>query len=190
MRRLTKWLSNVFLGLLILLTVILIVLPAIFASRLAVVYSGSMAPAMPTGSLALMQPVDPAEIQVGDVIAFNPPWDKPEVTVSHRVIEVIKEPALGFLTKGDANEDPDLDMIPAANVKGRVAFSVRKVGYALNYIGRYTRGRIGFGFFVALPAILLIGSAIRDVSFVTSPRVRRAKRRQEMIERRRRRFHR
>jgi len=187
MRRLGKWLTNIVLGLLVLVAGVFVLLPAVFASRLAVVYSGSMTPAMPVGAVAWMQPVDPAKIKVGDIIAFTQPESTSNVTVSHRVIEVVKEPALGFQTKGDANEDPDPFTVPAKNVLARVTFNIPRGGYFLAYISRYTRGRIGFGLFIALPTVLLIGSAIRDVNFMTNPRMRRARQRKKMIERRRRR---
>lgn len=191
MRRLVKWLTNILLVLLVLATVLFVLLPAVFASSLAVVYSGSMAPVMPIGAIAWMQPVDPAEIEVGDIIAFDPPWDDYDVTISHRVIEVVDGETLGFVTKGDANEDPDLDIVPADNVLAKVPFNIPNLGYVLQRIGKYTSNRLGFGFFIALPTLLLIGSATRDMNFMLSPRKRRARQRKKMVERRKkRRFHR
>jgi len=187
MRRLVKWLTNIVLGLLVLLVVLFILLPAVFASRLAVVYSASMGPAMPIGAVAVMMPVDPAKIKVGDIIAFTQPESTSNVTVSHRVIEVVHEPALSFQTKGDANEDPDPFIVPVENVLARVPFNIPRGGYVLALTTRYTKGRVGFGLFIALPTVLLIGSAIRDMNFMLNPRMRRARRRKEMLERRRRR---
>jgi len=190
MRYLISWLKYITLVLLVLLTVVLVVLPAVFTSSLAVVYSGSMAPAMPVGALAWMEPVDPATIEVGDIIAFNPPWMEPDIIVSHRVIEVIKGETLAFSTKGDANEDPDWDVIPADNVVAKVSFNLPNMGYLLLRVGQYTKGRIGFVLFIAVPTVLLIGSAMRDMNFMLSPAKRRARQRKKIMERReRRRFH-
>jgi signal peptidase len=183
MKRILKWLITIMLGLLVLVAVLLVVLPAIYASSLAVVYSGSMEPVMPVGALAWMDPVDPSEIKVGDIIAFNPPWD-PEVTVSHRVIEVLEEPTLSFRTKGDANEDPDFDIVPADNVLGCITFNAPNLGYILNEIGRYTKSQLGFSLFVAVPTLLLIGSAVRDMRLALNPRKRRKRQRQKILERR------
>ena len=183
MRYLISWLKYIALVLLVLLTVVLVVLPAVFASSLAVVYSGSMAQEMPRGALAWMEPVDPATIEVGDIIAFNPPRD-PDVTVSHRVIEIIKGETLAFSTKGDANEDPDLDVIPADNVVAKVSFNLPNMGSLLLRVGQYTRGRIGFALFIAVPTVLLIGSATRDMNFMLNPRKIRARQRKKMLERR------
>ena len=190
MRYLISWLKYIALILLVLLAVVLVVLPAVFTSSLAVVYSGSMEPEMPRGALAWMEPVDPATIEVGDIIAFNPPRD-PDVTVSHRVIEVIKGETLAFSTKGDANEDPDWDVVPADNIVARVSFNLPNMGYFLLRVGKYTKGMIGFVLFIAVPTVLLIGSAMRDMNFMLNPRKIRARQRKKMLERRkRRRFHR
>jgi len=191
MRYLINWLKYIALVLLVLLAVLLVVLPAVLSSSLAVVYSGSMEPEMPRGALAWMEPVNPATIEVGDIIAFNPPWMEPDVTVSHRVIEVINGETLAFITKGDANEDPDFNVIPADNVVARVSFNLPNMGSLLLRVGQYTRSRLGLALFVALPTVLLIGSAMRDMNFMFSPGKRRARQRKKMIEwRRRRRSHR
>jgi len=191
MGRLAKWLINMVLGLLFLAAILLVVLPAVFASSLAVVFSGSMAPEMPVGALVWMEPVDPAQIKVGDIIAFNPPWDEPDVTVSHRVIEVVDGETLAFSTKGDANENPDWDVIPADNVVARVSFNLPNMGYLLLRVGQYTKGRIGFVFFIAVPTVLLIGSAMRDMNFMLNPRKIRARQQKKMLElRNKRKFHR
>ena len=186
MGRLTKWLTNIILSLLLLIVVLLALLPALFASSLAVVYSASMSPAMPAGALAVMEPVDPAQIKAGDIIAFNPPWE-PDVTVSHRVIEVVDGETLGFRTKGDANEDPDPWQLPAASVVGRLRFNIPHLGYVLALIGQYTRSQLGLALFIGLPTMLLIGSAARDMNFMLSPGKRRERQRKKMMERRKKR---
>ena len=187
MRRLIKWLTYIFLVLLVVMAVVFVVLPAVYASSLAVVYSGSMGPVMSVGAVAWMEPVDPAEIKVGDIIAFNPPWDEPDVTVSHRVIEVMEEPALAFQTKGDANENPDFDIVPAESVIARVDFNIPNLGYVLARVGKYTKGRLGFGLFIALPTVLIIGTAVRDMNSALSPGKRRATVRKKLLERRKKR---
>jgi len=190
MRYLINWLKYIALVLLVLLTIVLVVLPAVFSSSLAVVYSGSMAPEMPVGALAWMEPVNPATIEVGDIIAFNPPQMEPDVIVSHRVVEVINGETLAFITKGDANEEPDLGVIPAENVIAKVSLHLRNMGRLLLYVGQYTKGRIGFVLFIAVPTVLLIGSAMRDMNFMLSPAKRRARQRKKMLEqRKKRRFH-
>ena len=192
MHRIIKWriirlLNNILLVLLLLAVIVLVVLPAVFTSSLAVVYTGSMEPFMSVGAIAWMAPVEPTEIAVGDVIAFTQPGTTSNATVSHRVIEVIDTGNLSFQTKGDANEDPDPFTVPAENVIARVPFSVPDIGRFLIQIRKYTRGRLGFGIFIVLPTVMLIGSAIRDVNFNVSPGKRRARQRQKLMERRKKR---
>jgi len=74
--------------------------------RLATVLSGSMAPGMPVGSVAVLVPVDPADVGVGDVITYQSPIDRQVVT--HRVVEVVESgPNPVLRTKGDANASAD-----------------------------------------------------------------------------------
>src|SRR5581483_3005477 len=81
--------------------------PLTGAYRLATVLSGSMAPAMPVGSVAVLVPESPAAVRPGDVITFQAPTpDHPVVT--HRVVEIVeagRHPVVR--TKGDANRSPD-----------------------------------------------------------------------------------
>lgn len=87
------------------------------------VVSGSMEPAIPTGSVIYVRKVEPAEVQVDEIIAF---YDRGSV-VAHRV--VINRSSLGeFVTKGDANNTEDLAPIPYANLIGVVALHVPYVG--------------------------------------------------------------
>jgi len=178
---------NLVLGVLVVAAVLFVLLPAVFASSIAAVYTGSMAPEMRVGALAVMRSVDPAEIAVGDVIAYNPPWDEPDVVVSHRVIEVDRGEELRFRTQGDANEDPDLDYVPANHVVGRVEFSIPNLGFVLSRVASHARSPLGFILLVGVPTVLLIGSAVRDMFFVSSPVRRRVARRARLLERRKKR---
>ena len=81
--------------------------PATGAYRLATVLSGSMAPAMPVGSVAVLVPESPAAVRVGDVLTFQAPTPGHPV-VTHRVVEIVeagRHPVIR--TKGDANSSPD-----------------------------------------------------------------------------------
>ena len=183
MKRLGKWLSYTILGLAVAFFALVLFMPTVFSGTLAIVRSSSMKPAMPAGALALMMPVDPEKVKVGDIIAFDPPWD-PDVTVSHRVIGVHRDGQLLFDTKGDATEDSDPYYVPAQSVHGKVIFNVPYVGFAANYMSNYVQTGWGLGLLVVLPAMVLIGSTVRDVSRSTN---RRQKRMQLLLKRRQRR---
>lgn len=183
MKRLGKGLSYIILGLIILFFTLVLLMPTVFLGSLAIVRSSSMAPAMPAGSLALMMPVDPEKVEVGDIIAFDPSWD-PDVTVSHRVIDIHRDGQLLFDTKGDATEESDPYYVPAERVHGRVVFDIPYLGFATNEATSYVRSWWGLLVFVAIPAVLLIGITLRDVSRSTNLRY---KRRQMILKRRQRR---
>lgn len=90
----------------------------------AIVLSGSMEPEIPTGSLCWINTkADIDQIQEGDILAFT----SGTMSVTHRVIAVTEE---GFQTKGDANDTPDLGLVPKQNVTGKTVFWIPYAGYA------------------------------------------------------------
>jgi signal peptidase len=180
MKKLGKWLSYTVLILIIAFFTTVLLMPTVFLGSLAIVRSSSMEPAMPAGALALMMPIDPQNVQVGDIIAFDPPWD-PDVTVSHRVIDILRDGQLLFDTKGDATEESDPYYVPAEHVHGKVIFNIPYLGFAANDASEYVRSWWGLLVFVAIPAVLLIGITIRDINRSTN---RRYKHRQMILKRR------
>jgi signal peptidase len=72
-------------------------------TRYEPVYTGSMEPAIPVGSVVVIKPANPETLKVGDIICFKTEAESPK-TVTHRIIGITSQ---GFITKGDANEDPD-----------------------------------------------------------------------------------
>jgi len=183
MKKFAKLLSYIILALIIAFFTVVLLMPTVFLGSLAIVRSSSMEPAMPAGALALLVPVDPQKVKIGDIIAFDPTWD-PDVTVSHRVIDIRRDGQLLFDTKGDATEESDPYYVPAERVHGRVVFSVPYLGFAANDVSGYVRSWWGLLVFVAVPAVLLIGITFRDVSRSTN---RRYKRTQLILKRRQRR---
>ena len=50
--------------------------------------------------------------------------------VIHRVYDIYKENnSLFFITKGDANDDPDTDPVYSENVIGKVIYNIPKIGW-------------------------------------------------------------
>ncbi len=183
MKRAGKWAGNIILGMVFGLVLFGALLPSVFSGSLAIVRSSSMEPVMPVGALAMTLPIAPEQVKVGDIIVFklpqHPTIRNPDVIVSHRVIEVQADGELYFVTKGDAVEDPDLFPIPATNVQGKVVFSIPHLGYVVKSIIRYVRTWLGFVSLVCIPAVVLIGSAIRDVNRSRNVRLKRLNRRLE-----------
>lgn len=91
-----------------------------------VVMSGSMEPAIRTGSLAFIDTGE-REIFEGDVISFTAGG----LLVTHRVIGITEQ---GYRTKGDNNDDPDAGIVKASSVQGKILFSIPRLGRFLKTI--------------------------------------------------------
>jgi signal peptidase len=116
------------------------------------VATGSMEPNIPVGSVVVVQPVDPATLRFGYVITFKSP-ENPSLIVTHRVNKVMGEPeAPLFRTKGDANDAPDLELVPPSNVLGRVRLHVPYLGF----LAQFARTPRGWAYLVAGPAVILV----------------------------------
>ena len=100
--------------------------------ELFIVGGGSMEPAIPIGSLAIVSPVDVSRIAVGDVVTVR---TQPNVVVTHRVIRVV-DAADGrqFELKGDANASADAGLVRAPSVIGAAAQYVPFAGYAQAFL--------------------------------------------------------
>lgn len=112
-----------------------------------VVQSGSMEPAIRTGSVVVVKPAE--QYQVGDVITFGP-RSKQKPPTTHRIIEV-KEDG-NFVTRGDANNDADMRTVSRYEVIGRVLFSIPLVGYAV----ATAQKPWGFAIIIGIPAVIIV----------------------------------
>lgn len=119
------------------------------------VFTGSMEPAIPVGSIVVIKPANPKTLKVGDIICFKIKSES-ATTVTHRIINITSE---GFRTKGDANEDPDQWIVKKQNVIGKAIFTIPYVGY----IGYFVRTPIGFILLIVIPASLIIIIEIRNI---------------------------
>ena len=97
-----------------------------------IVYSGSMEPTIPTGSVLLVKPTNPENLYVGDVITVNRPEGLGIVT--HRIQSMqLVDGRYVFQTKGDANGFPDPELFTLEHQAGRVVGHVSYLGYAIVY---------------------------------------------------------
>ena len=118
------------------------------------VYTGSMEPAIPVGGIAVIKPVDTETLKIGDIICFK--LSEP-TSITHRIINITDE---GFITKGDANEDPDQWIVKKDNVIGKAILTVPFIGY----LGYFVRTPIGFILLILLPASVIIIMEIRNIA--------------------------
>jgi signal peptidase I len=139
MRRLTRLVGHVIRLLwLVAVTVAMSVLlliglgPPTGAYQIRTVLTGSMRPTMPEGSVVMIRPVAPVDLQVGDVITYRIPVDDRRI-VTHRIVDITEPGTQPVVrTKGDANTAPDPWVARIKDEKAwRVQVSVRRVGYVL-----------------------------------------------------------
>ena len=137
--------TSVLVALLVVFAALLVV-PRFVGIDTYVVLSGSMEPVHKTGGLIYTtKNIDTDELEVGDVITFK----MSETTIAtHRVIDIKNDGGTRmFQTKGDANPNPDQNLVPEQNVIGKSLFSIPYLGYAANYIqqppGLYYAAGIG-----------------------------------------------
>src|SRR5205085_11978943 len=98
-----------------------------------VVKGGSMAPAIPLGSVIFVRPVAPADLQVGDIVSVR--LDDGAV-LTHRIVE-LRQSYLGDMvmrTRGDANTGNDIPLIHDSAVIGVVDNYVPYLGYVMAFL--------------------------------------------------------
>lgn len=115
-----------------------------------IVESGSMEPAIKTGSVIAIIPR--ASYEAGDVVTFSGTEVNPQPT-THRIVDVKGE---RFVTKGDANEDVDYRKIAEHEIIGKVFLDVPYAGYAAEYFGTPN----GRGALAAIVGALIIAMCI------------------------------
>ena len=120
------------LGTILLIGIIILCVPVTVPKALGyqvyTVVSGSMEPAIPTGSLVFIKGMEASEVEAEDVIAFyGGPGSNSIIT--HRVVE--NRVIMGeFVTKGDANEDVDMNPVDYNEFIGKVSLSIPALGVA------------------------------------------------------------
>lgn len=142
-----------------------VVVPRLAGATPYAVLTGSMAPTMPPGTLVVVKPVAPADIQAGDVITFWPREHDPTV-VTHRVISVGFDSSgrPSFVTRGDANDANDPTPVRAPQVVGERWYSVPYLGYLTDLL---TGRQQAFGILLVAGALLvyaiaMFAGALRD----------------------------
>lgn len=86
----------------------------------------SMGTTAPVGTLLWVEPVDPADLQVGDIVSFRKPGVTDGPVFSHRIAEVHDDGTFG--TAGDLS-GADAWVVAPADVVGRVVHVWKGVGW-------------------------------------------------------------
>ena len=116
------------LAVLLLIAVIFSIIPRFWGISPYIVQSGSMEPAIATGSMAYIdQSDDPGKIHTGDIITYELSGTR----ITHRVVD---ETLTTVITKGDANENTDFAPVSRSSILGKYLFSIPYLGYIYSYI--------------------------------------------------------
>lgn len=118
------------------------------------VLSGSMEPGIQTGSIIVIDTkANPADYQRGDIVTFT---GEEGMLITHRIQEV-QHSGTQFITKGDANNGPDVSPIPVSNIVGEYSgITIPFVGYVLHFATTAQGAALLF----ILPGILLVSYSI------------------------------
>ncbi|MCL4360185.1 signal peptidase I [Patescibacteria group bacterium] len=117
--------------------------------KLYVVLTGSMEPAIQTGSLVAVRPEK--TYRKGDIITFKS-QNQPTQMLSHRIYEVRTTSPPTFITKGDANSAPDLPQVPQSQVAGKVILALPYAGYPVHF----AKTREGLIILIIIPAVIIV----------------------------------
>ncbi len=148
-------------GVLILLAVIgsalLLTVPRLMGYQVYSVVSGSMEPHIPVGSLLYVETAQPETVADGEIIAFQ----SGDSVVTHRVLEN-RQVQGEFVTKGDANQEADLEPVPYEGLIGRVVRHIPYLG-ELMLLYTTTAGKVYAVCFAACGAMLnILAGRLRD----------------------------
>lgn len=159
-RQLLGWVGVLVLALLVLVFVAVAVPQLVGADHSYVVQSSSMSPTIGAGSVVFVDDVPGEAISEGDVITFTRSTADGSTRVTHRVVDVGENGGQRwFQTKGDANEDPDSERVPADQVVGSVSFQIPLIGYVVGFV----QTPLGTLLLVVIPAIVLLVLEARDL---------------------------
>ncbi len=128
-----------------------------FGWQIDTVLSGSMEPAIPTGSIVVSRTVPLSEIQVGDIITFS--GSGRDRFITHRVTAIGQSDGVVFTTKGDANNAGDPFFVPAENVVGKVILHIPFLGFVFSFV----KTPLGIIVTLIIPGLLVLGLELREI---------------------------
>jgi signal peptidase len=124
---------------------------SVFGYRYYTVLTPSMSPTYEVGDMIFVKISKPEEINVNDVITFNPSQDS-DAYLTHRVIEKYDDyqgtGVICFRTKGDANDSEDSFLIDGERVIGKVTFGIPVLGFVVRFVQ--------MRWYIILPIVIMI----------------------------------
>ena len=117
--------------------------------KLLIVESGSMEPAIKTGSVVVVKPAE--NYQTGDIITFEDRGKNK--TTTHRIVDMeVISGRTQYITQGDANNAEDTSKVSESKVVGKVLTSIPFAGYLL----AFAKEPLGFVLLVIVPCAVII----------------------------------
>jgi len=115
------------------------------------VMSGSMAPAIKTGSVVLVKPFP--NYNAGDIITFKGQTSDKEKTTTHRIksTETYGDSKI-YTTAGDANDTIDSIVVTDDIIIGKIRLAIPYLGYLLGYIKTLP----GLIILIVIPATVIV----------------------------------
>jgi signal peptidase len=158
-KKILKIIQNIITVLIVIigLFLILTLFPIKGNYQVKIVLSGSMEPTIHTGSVVIIKPS--SQYKINDVVIFGKDT-KTEIPTTHRIISSrAVEGVMLFITKGDANEDPDSKEIRQSDIHGKILFSVPFMGYVIDFV----RKPMGIVLVIVIPALFIIFDEIKKI---------------------------
>ncbi|GAB3801732.1 hypothetical protein GCM10028798_17920 [Humibacter antri] len=115
------------------LCILLVVIALVFNVSLIMFKTGSMAPQIPTGSLAVVKQIPAQDALVGQVVTVA---RRGELPITHRIVSARPGPGgtTELVLKGDANRQPDAEPYVVRTVK-LVLWSMPGLAYVVVWLG-------------------------------------------------------
>ncbi|HEX8923781.1 MAG TPA: signal peptidase I [Patescibacteria group bacterium] len=126
--------------------------------KLYTVISGSMEPAIHTGSVVMVTPSK--TYRKGDIITFWPSSTAADSTVTHRIADLkTVDGRPSVVTKGDANNTTDLSPTPVTDIIGKLVVAIPYLGYPV----AFAKTQLGLILLVIIPTTLIVYSEFQNI---------------------------
>ncbi|MCH5353036.1 MAG: signal peptidase I [Acutalibacter sp.] len=117
--------------------------PEVLGYSQYIVTTGSMEPNISVGDLILVKAQE--EYELGDIVTFH---DAGGATVTHRIMGTVSGQ---FITRGDANNTEDNDLLPPERIIGKLRLVLPGMGYMIEFL----RSPLGIVLLVAAGVLLI-----------------------------------
>lgn len=137
---------------------------SILGYRYYTVLTPSMESELSVGDLIIVKLQSADDINLGDIITFNPSSDS-EAYLTHRVVEKIDDyegtGVTCFRTKGDANDTEDSFLIDESRVIGTVQLHIPMLGYVIRFV------QLKWYFVIPLVILIIVFFKLVKIYFIT-----------------------